>query len=78
MMGLLALEEAGVRSITVSTVGWHIPGATVADAAKLLADAVAARLRRHARFTEVAVVSQHEEYLRACSDRLLWLGGIAG
>lgn len=76
--GLLALEEAGVHSVTVSTVGWQIPRSTVSDSAALLADTVAARLRRRARFTDIAVVSQHAEYLRACVDRLIWLGGMPG
>jgi O-acetyl-ADP-ribose deacetylase (regulator of RNase III) len=65
------LERCGTRSLTLPEVGSRIEGIAVNDAARLLADIVARRIRMGTRLERVVIAGLHLEYLRGCRDRLI-------
>jgi len=68
---LEVLERAASRSITLPEIGSRIPGFTVGDAATLLADVLARRIRLTTRLERVVIAGLDLEYLRRCRDRLI-------
>lgn len=69
---LLAREQ--VTTLSIPDVGMRIPNLSVESAAAILADALAARLRRGAALRNITVVSLDQRYLEAARRRLLALG----
>ena len=68
------MESRRVRALTLPEVATRVIGIDLAGAATILADALAARLRRGTTLDEIAIVGLHHEYLRHCRDRLVALG----
>jgi O-acetyl-ADP-ribose deacetylase (regulator of RNase III) len=75
--GLDAADQARTRSLTLPEIATRVEGLSLADAADLLIDALAARLRRGSSLDEVVIAGLHADYLRRCRDALIQLGATA-
>ncbi len=72
--GLELIDRERLRSLTLPEVGVRVGGIDLAEAAKMLIDALGARLRRGSMLDDVVIAGSHLEYLRACRDALLAMG----
>ena len=76
-VGLLTLEDTGIRSITLPSVTRQLVDRSTLDNARTMTAIIASYLRRRARMNRVVVVSRDDEFLRDSYQSLLDLGGTA-
>jgi O-acetyl-ADP-ribose deacetylase (regulator of RNase III) len=72
--GLELVDRERIHSLTLPEVGSRISGIALVDAARMLVDALGARLRRGSVLDDVVIAGLHLEYLRGCRDALLAMG----
>lgn len=73
-MALDLLVDERTTTLTLPEIGTRIPEIELRDAANILTNTLAARLRRGSRFTGVVIAGLHPEYLRHCHDQLTAAG----
>lgn len=74
MNGLLSIEDAGVRAVTLPLVNRQLPERQPGDNARSLAATLAGHLRRRSRLDRVIIAGLDPDYLSTVRDRLVELG----